>query len=149
MIKYVKGDATQAFVTHGTRIIAHIVNDEGAWGAGFVLALSARWPHVEREYRCWSARTLGRVLFSPIEHDLIVAHLCAQHGVRSHSGFRPLQYRALETCLRELRDEVVFDDTTIHMPRIGCGLAGGSWDRVGPLVEKHLDGIDVYVYDLP
>tara|TARA_R110002111_G_scaffold227346_2_gene288919 strand:+ start:47395 stop:47511 length:117 start_codon:yes stop_codon:yes gene_type:complete len=35
------------------------------------------------------------------------------------------------------------------MPRIGCGLAGGKWDKVEPLIEQTLRtaGIDVYVYD--
>jgi hypothetical protein len=36
------------------------------------------------------------------------------------------------------------------MPRIGCGLAGGTWERVGPLVEETLGraGVAVTVYDL-
>jgi hypothetical protein len=41
--------------------------------------------------------------------------------------------------------------TLIHMPRIGCGLAGGKWDQIEPLLEEHLAraGFDVRVYDLP
>lgn len=37
------------------------------------------------------------------------------------------------------------------MPRIGCGLAGGTWDRVGPIVEEELcaHGVPVMVYDWP
>jgi hypothetical protein len=37
------------------------------------------------------------------------------------------------------------------MPRIGCGLAGGNWDQIEPLLEEHLAlaGFDVPVYDLP
>jgi hypothetical protein len=35
----------------------------------------------------------------------------------------------------------------VHMPRIGCGLAGGTWDRVGPIVDWTLDRRDVFVYD--
>lgn len=157
MIKYVVGDATVPCVATGTRIIAHVVNNEGAWGAGFVLALSQRWPSSERDYRRWDTdhrypfnRVLGNILFSPVDDRVFVAHLCAQDGVGfSRSGGIPLQYRALEACLHRLRLETMFDDVTVHMPRIGCGLAGGTWDKVGPLVEKHLDGIDVYVYDLP
>ncbi|WP_435642688.1 hypothetical protein ACR9VJ_06005 [Streptomyces sp. H49] len=35
------------------------------------------------------------------------------------------------------------------MPRIGCGLAGGKWSRVEPLVTERLvgRGISVTVYD--
>lgn len=37
------------------------------------------------------------------------------------------------------------------MPRIGCGLAGGTWDQIEPLLEERLvcAGFDVRVYDLP
>jgi hypothetical protein len=37
------------------------------------------------------------------------------------------------------------------MPRIGCGLAGGTWDRVEPVLESTLAaaGVEVVVYDLP
>ena len=37
-----------------------------------------------------------------------------------------------------------------HMPRIGCGLAGGKWEQVGPIVEETLAaaGVNVVVYDL-
>ncbi|MEU2680946.1 hypothetical protein ABZ638_29070 [Streptomyces sp. NPDC007107] len=39
---------------------------------------------------------------------------------------------------------------SVHMPRIGCGLAGGTWARVEPLVTGRLvaRGIEVTVYDV-
>jgi hypothetical protein len=35
------------------------------------------------------------------------------------------------------------------MPRIGCGLAGGTWSRIEPLITERLvkHGIAVTVYD--
>ena len=40
-------------------------------------------------------------------------------------------------------------DASVHMPRIGCGLAGGHWSRVEPLVMRRLveRGVAVTVYD--
>ena len=37
------------------------------------------------------------------------------------------------------------------MPRIGCGLAGGTWDKIEPLIQSNLSDkeIAVTVYDLP
>lgn len=145
MITYVRGDATQPIGT-GNKIIAHIVNDVGAWGAGFVLALSARWPHVREDYLDWKKRKLGDTMFSYAEPQLYVAHLCAQRGVR---GTRPLNYEALVSCLKKLCVQINEQPWTVHMPRIGCGLGGGSWDVVGGLVERWLDGVEVFVYDLP
>jgi hypothetical protein len=37
---------------------------------------------------------------------------------------------------------------TIHMPRIGCGLAGGKWESVEPLIRIAIPTIEVFVYDL-
>ncbi|WP_253732040.1 hypothetical protein [Listeria monocytogenes] len=41
-ITYLKGDATNP-MAKGNKIIAHICNDVGGWGKGFVLAISRKW----------------------------------------------------------------------------------------------------------
>ena len=53
MIRYIKGDATCPQAA-GVKVIAHVCNDRGGWGRGFVLALSKRWEEPERAYREWS-----------------------------------------------------------------------------------------------
>jgi hypothetical protein len=39
----------------------------------------------------------------------------------------------------------------VHMPRIGTGEAGGTWEIIGEIIEDTLcqRKIDVTVYDLP
>lgn len=60
-----------------------------------------------------------------------------------------IRYDALAQCLSKLAGQLEAG-TAVHMPRIGCGLAGGSWDQIEPLLEEHLAavGFDVRVYDL-
>lgn len=38
---------------------------------------------------------------------------------------------------------------SVHMPRIGCGLAGGTWDQIEPLLSSELidAGVETVVYD--
>lgn len=36
----------------------------------------------------------------------------------------------------------------IGMPRLGCGLAGGDWLKVKPLIEQAFPGTDVHVWSL-
>lgn len=50
---------------------------------------------------------------------------------------------------RRPADEVVELGASVHMPRIGCELAGGKWFRVEPLIQERLvgRGIAVTVYD--
>lgn len=168
MIAYVKGDATRPR-GDGPRVVAHIVNDEGKWGSGFVVALSRRDRFPELCYRDWHRRgdwydadwgrqpfELGQTqVISLEEHPLFAANMIAQHGIRhSPNAPRAVQYDALETCLKRLADFCLihgYDDrASVHMPRIGCGLGGGSWDEIEPIIQKTLTdrGVAVTVYDL-
>lgn len=65
---YGTGDATLP-LGNGQCIIAHVCNDIGGWGKGFVRPLGKRYPKAEAEYRAWFQRktdppfALGQVQF--------------------------------------------------------------------------------------
>jgi O-acetyl-ADP-ribose deacetylase (regulator of RNase III) len=148
-IHYIKGDATRP-VGDGNKIICHICNDVGAWGAGFVLALSKRWSEPEEAYREMpkSELMLGNVMLVPVETDISVANMIAQHGVQpSSEGLAPIRYGAVRVCLASVNDVAYRTKATLHMPRIGCGLAGGRWEDILRILEEVIS-VDVYVYDL-
>jgi len=174
-------------------VIAHVVNDVGAWGAGFTAALDRRWPSAGTAYRDWYEASRGvtrqgsqpypgpplelgnvRWQFVPPEPhpyqitptslrgnlfvaDIVLAHMCAQHGLRARGNPQPIVYEALATCLDRVAQHAAAcrSDTgrayEVRVPRIGCGLAGGTWDRVEPLVRAASDkhGVQFVVYDLP
>ena len=54
---YSTGDATLP-QGRGPGIIAHVCDDIGQWGKGFVLPLGKRYPDAEKQYRKWYARKL-------------------------------------------------------------------------------------------
>ena len=153
-IRYLKGDATDPQAA-GPKIIAHCCNDLGKWGAGFVLALSARWPQPETDYRAWAKLgatggfALGAVRFVPVRADIVVANLIGQRGIKRGSKGPPIRYEALAAGLATVGDHALATGASVHMPRIGCGLAGGKWELVEPLIEQHLcaHGVAVTVYD--
>lgn len=151
-IHYLKGDATAPIGT-GQKSIVHICNDIGAWGAGFVLALSKKWPQPEAQYRAWSKEktnfTLGYVQPVRVSEDITVINMIGQKGIRSFQNEIPLRYDALETCLTKVAGYCKQKNMSVHMPRIGCGLAGGDWDKVEAIINKTLisNGLEVYVYD--
>ncbi|UUG69465.1 hypothetical protein SEA_SHAM_158 [Streptomyces phage Sham] len=159
MVTYVKGSATEP-VGDGPKIIAHVCNDIGRWGAGFVLSLNelsilprANYLRAyQNEVVEWgnSRLRLGSVFLVDVKEDLYVANMIAQHGVRSANNPVPLNYEALEICLDRLARDAEFLNATVHMPRIGCGLAGGKWDVVESIINRVLTlrDIDVTVYDL-
>jgi O-acetyl-ADP-ribose deacetylase (regulator of RNase III) len=153
-IHFVRGDAT-APTGDGAKVIAHVCNDVGGWGKGFVLALSARWPQPEAAYRAWHAAGaaggfgLGAVQLVPVGPTIWVANMVGQHGIRATKAGPPIRYEALAECLGRLGDQALKLGASVHMPRIGCGLAGGEWSRIEPLVRVHLGerGVPVSVYD--
>ena len=149
MINYRVGDAT--LPGELPAIIAHVCNDEFRWGRGFVLSLSARFPEPERAYRTTRPRPkLGETQFVSISGGtIVVANMIAQHGVGPKNDVPPIRYPALENCLATVARKAKELNASVHMPRIGCGLAGGSWKVVGKLIEEQLKDVDVFVYDLP
>ncbi|GGV06231.1 Appr-1-p processing protein [Streptomyces litmocidini] len=155
VITYVRGDAT-APRGKGTRIVAHVCNDLGGWGRGFVLAVSRRRPEPEAAFRGWHrerARNdfgLGAARFVQVEPHVWVANLVGRRGMRTaRSTGAPVRYEAVDAALALLADKAVELGASVHMPRIGCGLAGGSWEEVEPLVLRRLveRGVPVSVYD--
>lgn len=165
-ITYLTGDAT-APDTHGPKVIAHVCNDRGGWGAGFVRAVSKRWPQPEKEYRRWEQTgrmgsiefELGAIQIVAVDVKLWVANMVAQAGFGG-DGKPPIRYRELSKCLQKLSASIRSVEhpcyrASIHMPRIGCGLAGGMWKEVEPLILEATMGsmaliaLPVFVYDFP
>lgn len=153
-ILYLQGDATQP-QAKGNKIIAHVCNDLGGWGKGFVLAISKRWTDPESEYRKWHQYrakndfSLGEVQFIEVNQYTWVANMIGQRGIKTGSKGPPVRYSAIEQCLTIVAGKALELEASVHMPRIGCGLAGGKWGKIEPLIEQTLcrSDIDVYVYD--
>lgn len=155
-IKYLRGDATKPINKDGKNIIiAHICNDIGKWGKGFVLALSKKWEEPEKYYRLKfkkSKLVLGDVDYNLVEikkeYNIFVANMIAQHNVQSTSRNKiPIRYNALAKCLTKLNEIALSEKASIHMPRIGAGLAGGNWKFIERLIRE-CTSVNVYIYDL-
>ena len=145
-ITYVDGDAMSPQAV-GNKIIAHVCNDEGKWGKGFVLAVSKKYPQVEAAYRQLYAAPshpkLGHVQLVEVQSSpekIFVANMIAQRGVKkmkdgTAEGCPPLRYPALYSCLEEVVKMALANNATIHAPRIGAGLAGGDWRLVEAVLK--------------
>jgi O-acetyl-ADP-ribose deacetylase (regulator of RNase III) len=155
-IAYQIGDATRP-QTSGAKVIVHVCNDVGGWGRGFVVALSRRWPEPEQQYRAWfrdmpsQPFALGEVQFVSVTPDITVANLIGQHGLGTRQRTPPVRYDAIRLGLRRVATFAAGLSASVHMPRIGCGLAGGRWDEIEPIITEELcaHGVSVTVYDLP
>lgn len=174
-IKYIKGDATEP-VGNKVKIIAHICNDIGGWGKGFVTAISKKWKRPEKEYRNWFKSEefeptkfieaqriesrdaysnekkfkLGNVQFVKADENIWIANMIAQRKIRkSKDGIPPIRYDSVSQCLSRVREFAKGKNASVHMPRIGCGLAGGKWEKIEPIINQELIAheVETIVYD--
>lgn len=173
-IQYLTGDATRGLAEDESGVLVHICNDIGAWGSGFVLAVSARWPEPEERYRAWSRESrrrraqfeigpgeirsgqmgLGEVQFVKVSAEdeplVVVANVVGQAGVRGSGDGPPIRYEAVRAGLDRVAEFCAKRGIGVVMPRIGAGLAGGEWSRIEAIVRETLceRGIGVRVYTL-
>ena len=158
-IRYLEADATLP-QDPGPKLLVHVCNDIGAWGRGFVLGLSQRFPEPERRYKAWAAGqeklpfALGQVQFVTVTPDLSVANLIGQHDIARKGqaqAMPPVRYEAIREGLGRVRAEALRSGASVHMPRIGAGLAGGDWKVIEQIVGEDLTahGLSVTVYDFP
>jgi hypothetical protein len=158
-IKYLSGHDVREPIGSGRKIICHVVNDLGVMGAGVAKALYSKWPRVKSKYQNWHLTginikdrfELGKVQMVFVEDEIVVANIIGQHGVGRHNGKNPIRYNSLRDGFRYVKKACGYYEASIHLPYlIGCGLAGGKWDKVEKIIREELSnfGIEVNVYDL-
>jgi O-acetyl-ADP-ribose deacetylase (regulator of RNase III) len=74
-------------------------------------------------------------------HVLTVINAYTQY--KYDASTNPLDYEALTLCMRKINH--IYRGSTIGLPLIGCGLAGGDWNRVKAIIEKELNAMDVWI----
>jgi len=86
-----------------------------------------------------------------VSEEDCVANMIGQHGYRPRPADPPVRYEAISRALATVGSIALETGATVHAPRIGCGLAGGRWTVIEPLIEENLTrrGVSVTVYDLP
>lgn len=156
MINYIEGDLFESDLKN--KVIAHIVNDAGGWGAGFVLPLAKNFPVAEQEYR--KLVELSAYYDQFIKYGLIpfaldqvqyvrsdktiIANMVAQEGCGREKK-RKVRYGSLAKCLYNLNHFCNKYHYDAVMPLIGCGLGGGNWTVISALIEDIME-TDVTVF---
>ncbi|WP_336233991.1 Appr-1-p processing protein [Enterobacter bugandensis] len=143
-IKYLSGDAAEPLKKN--TVIAHIVNNKGKWGKGFVLSLSNKYS-AAKEYYLNSFKgnnipELGMVDFVKVDaqEQIFIANMYAQNGIKKNVNDKKqcVCYASLEVCLEKLSDFALVNRLSVQMPRIGAGLGGGDWNIIESLILKKI-----------
>lgn len=126
-------------ITNG--IICHQVNCKKVAGAGLALQIRNRFPGWYQYYQS-TVPLLGHTSLYQVNKDITIASLYAQDGYGTE--MRQTDYVAFRACLQVLR----YSPRFIYIPvGIGCGLAGGNWDRVYSIIEENLPSAILVKYN--
>lgn len=159
-LTFVKGDVCNSAV-QGKKVLVHCCNDNGVMGAGVARAIAKKWPHVEKEHIAWFDKEiprLGDIQLVKAEDNLVVCNLIGQKdmGIQTICGrsFPPVRYEAFVEGFWRLREKLTpylqkGIDISIIAPRLGCGLAGGKWDKVEQCFKEVFEdtNIKIVIYD--
>lgn len=165
--KEVKGDLITLALNGEFDVIAHGCNCFCTMGAGIAPLMAKafgcdKYP-MEAEYLKGDINKLGTINFQSVNiplyrtlpeigksrdfsgKDIIVVNAYTQYyyGKNSPGCDQPLDYSALELCMRKINH--IFAGKHIGLPQIGCGLAGGKWEIVKGIIQKELQNCDVTV----
>lgn len=154
-LTFIKGNALSPAGTD-SKLLVQLVNDQAQiWGGGFAKQVRVKWPRAQREFRNWSLNRdslrLGNIHAVPVENDLTLVSVVAQHGFgKSLKGPR-IRYDALFHSLTKVTELARHENASVHMPRIGAGEAGGAWTVIEGIIRETLvaGGVRVTIYDLP
>lgn len=147
--KYIVGDITETELKY----IAHGVNCQNKMGSGVAKALYEKFPEVKSEYHMWcedrkasNPSNLLGTYFYVESNDKVIFNLFTQLNY-GYDGKRYVNYSAISTIFKELKSRN--KGTTIAIPKIGCGLAGGDWKFVEQLINDTVgDDLEIWVYEL-
>jgi len=155
VLKMIHGNVLDP-VGNDSKIICQLVNDQArTWGGGVARSTAQKYPTAQRDFTRWITEIprrirLGQVHFASVTKQIFVASLVAQEGFGPSSSAR-IRYAPLERCFSAVAKFASEHNASVHLPRIGMGQSGGSWDTIEEIIRDSLvaKGVQVTVYDLP
>lgn len=141
-IKYKEGDLIQDSIYFD--VIAHGCNCFNTFGSGIAYQIKKFFPQVYNEdlkTTKGDKNKLGSYTFCKINPLLTVVNLYTQYGYGRNQ--QHVDYNALQQCMKLLKQD--FGGNKIALPQIGCGLGGGDWNKVEPIIQKELFDEDVTI----
>lgn len=152
MLYEVKGD-----IVNDTQytIFCHQVNCQGVMGAGLAKQIRNKYPEVYSDYiqtihsEQW---LLGSKICTPTTDGRVCVSMFAQEDYGRNKCYT--NYQAFQIILDGLQSELQMFEFSNPSPYkiafpegIGCGLAGGDWNIIKPILEKFAANVpnDVYI----
>lgn len=132
-------------------IIVQQVNCQGVMGKGLALSIKNKYSKVYTKYKALcssksSNELLGGVLYVT-DKNVVIANIFGQNGYGY--GCKYTDYFALKRGLEHIAVVSKQTNLPVYLPyKIGCGLAGGDWNKVQDIIKSTMTDVDYYVCQL-
>ncbi len=139
MVKHIIGDLVRDAADY--QVIGHGCNCFCTMGAGIAPQIKARFPEayaVDCETEAGDINKLGTITYTKIQNAPVVVNLYSQYGYSRKHGEMNLDYKALRSALRLMKQK--FTGKTMALPWIGAGLAGGDWNLILQIIDEEMRG---------
>lgn len=153
MIQYKDGDVVEAAKNKEIDILIHGCNCFNTMGSGVAKAIGAEWPQAYEE-DCTTIKgsksKLGSFSFVEIPNGPTIINAYTQFNYnRKNEHIDLFEYAAFEKILNKIAYLYLPNKfNRIGMPKIGSGLAGGSWNKIEKIIQNTLKDFDVTIYEL-
>lgn len=153
MIKYVHYDE---LLDSDSGCIIHGVNCQGKMNSGIAKDIRERFPAVYDDYmrhlaKCESQQVdpLGTVVYTKISPDLVIASAFIQQYYGRNINVTYCSYPAIYQCFKIIARDVLIAArhyanpklAVLRFPKIGCGLANGTWSSVDKEIRSATVGL--------
>jgi O-acetyl-ADP-ribose deacetylase (regulator of RNase III) len=152
-IEYVKGDAFKT----DAKYLLHGCNAQGVMGSGFAAGVAAIFPEARQAYldrHAVSPLKVGEIIPYSYDHITVINGITQEFYGRD-PDFLYASYDGIADVIREVNDMVKVSGETIQsiqpiprvaMPKIGAGLANGTWEVIAKLIEEFSPDFQPVVY---
>lgn len=151
IVKYITGNIVKLFLSGYN--VAHGCNCFHQMGAGVAGQLAKAYPPIlaidKENSFLGDTEKLGTYtratrLHGPDDNEVYCFNLYTQFDPGPN-----LDYGALVNCMIELNSWAnrMIVPPTVYMPRIGCGIAGGDWEKVSVLIDMFTPNLNIIIVD--
>ena len=136
-----------------TGVIVHGCNARGVMGAGVAKAVKQRYPGAYTAYRHAyeeGGLSVGQVIAYPVPNgngalQLVIVNAIIQQTYGTDR--RQVDYAGFERAFVQVAHITrTFGFQDVHLPLIGCGLAGGDWRVIEPIIRRTLRGLRKHLW---
>jgi len=141
MIKYIDGDLITLAKEKQFDVIFHCCNCFCTMGSGIAPQIKHAFPEayeVDCKTISGDKNKLGTISFTENSSPIVV-NLYGQFGYGNRKlGLPDVDYEALRSSIKQMKTK--FSGKTFGGPKVGSGLAGGSWDIIEKILEEEMRG---------